>query len=87
MSAPAGKVQNPGPQRIRSVRVRLASRAAMPDRSQPLDAGANYTFRYCVATAPDGGSTACTPGSTGWARARTIVTEVALTNQARMFYP
>ena len=87
VSDPVGKVQNPGPQRIRSVRVRLASRAAMADRSQPLDAGANYTFRYCVATAADGGSTACTPGSTGWARARTIVTEVALTNQARMFYP
>ncbi len=84
---PAGKPQNPGPQRIRAVRVRLATRTSMPDRSQPLDAGPNYTFRYCVAAAPDGGTATCTPGSTGWARARTIVTEVALTNQARMFYP
>lgn len=31
VSDPVGKVQNPGPQRIRAVRVRVASRTAMPD--------------------------------------------------------
>jgi prepilin-type N-terminal cleavage/methylation domain-containing protein len=84
---PAGKVQNPGPQRVRAVRVRLAARTAMADRSQPLDAGANYSFRYCAAVNADGGSGTCTAGSTSWARARTLVTEVSLPNQARFFYP
>lgn len=87
ITTPAGKSQFPGPQRIRSVRVRLATRAAVADRSQGMDAGANYTFRYCAALGADGGSATCTNGSTGWARARTIVTEVSLPNQARLYWP
>jgi hypothetical protein len=87
IATPSGKAQMPGPQRIRSVRVRLATRGAMADRSQPLSAGANYVFRYCTALNADGGSATCTPGSVSWARARTLVTEVSLPNQAKLYWP
>jgi hypothetical protein len=67
------------PQRVRSVRFRLATRAALPDRTQPLSLlpGQPYLSRYCVV-----------PGApcTQFARVRTIMSEVALTNQAGMTY-
>ena len=87
ITTPSGKVQMPGPQRIRSVRVRLASRGASPDRTIGLSAGANYTYRYCVAVNADGGTGTCTAGSTSWARARTLITEVSLPNQAKYYWP
>jgi hypothetical protein len=67
----------PGPQRVRSVRYRLATRAPLADRSAPLPsaAGAPYLVRYCT-------EATCTH----LARVRTIMSEVALTNQARMTY-
>jgi prepilin-type N-terminal cleavage/methylation domain-containing protein len=71
-----------GPQRIRSVRVRLSTRAATPDRSQPLSAGTDYLYRYCVgATTAD-----CVAGNPMYARTRTLISEVSLPNQARLWY-
>lgn len=69
------------PQRIRAVRIRLATRGAVPDRTtdQRLEKN-NYTIRYCLE------ETGCTSGSRQWARVRTVTTEVALPNQARLFY-
>jgi hypothetical protein len=77
-------VSGKGPQRIRSVRVRLVTRAAMADRSvnipvsPPNFTNQPYLYRYCL-------STPCGAGAP-WARARTVVTEVALTNQERSYY-
>lgn len=74
------------PQRIRSVRVRVSTRAATADRSASLIAPkANaqqdvYPLRYCII--PGG----CTVGQNGWTRVRTTTTEVALPNQAKVFY-
>jgi type II secretory pathway pseudopilin PulG len=67
----------PGPQRVRSVRYRLATRAALPDRTAPLPVppGAPYLARYCT-------NATCTHA----ARVRTIMSEVPLINQARMTY-
>ncbi len=76
-----------GPQMIRSVRVRLVTRAAEPDRT--LDVGVlnptpPFTYRYCVL------ATGCDPmnlaGVLQYARARTVTAEVALPNQARNYY-
>ena len=66
-----------GPQRVRSVRYRIATRAALPDRTAPLPVppGFPYIVRYCT-----------NAGCTHAARVRTIMSEVALTNQARMTY-
>lgn len=70
-----------GPQRIRSVRVRAAVRAAYPDRTVNItpvpNTGQPYMYRYFI------------PGVLGglqWARVRTGVTEASLPNQARSFY-
>ncbi len=67
----------PGPQRVRSVRYRLATRAPLADRDAPLPSavGAPYLVRYCT-------EATCKH----LARVRTIMSEVALTNQARMTY-
>ncbi|MBX3234043.1 MAG: type II secretion system protein [Labilithrix sp.] len=68
----------PGPQRVRSVRFRLAIRAAVADREVDLPTGvATSRARVCVDTA-----TPCRK----FARVRTVVSEVALTNQAGAFY-
>jgi prepilin-type N-terminal cleavage/methylation domain-containing protein len=72
------------PQHIRSVRVRIVTRAAIPDRTGALSAGTGYVYRYC--TSQIDGSANCTPGTTSWARTRTLMTEVALPNQARLWY-
>ena len=69
-----------GPQRVRSVRFRLATRAAMPDRNASLIVGpAPYMARYCVQNQP---LAACK----SFARVRTVVSEVALMNQIGMTY-
>jgi hypothetical protein len=91
-----------GPQRIRSTRVRLVTRTALADRSQNITpnpanpstpGGSNEAFimRYCLGTITtgDGGAQTlpdCTKYPTPFARARTFTTEVALPNQARMYY-
>ncbi|HEY2510374.1 MAG TPA: type II secretion system protein [Polyangiaceae bacterium] len=75
-------LSGPQPQRIRSVRVRLVTRAETPDRGEPLDAGAGYLYRYCTATSASG----CVAGANVFARTRTLITEVALPNQARFWY-
>lgn len=78
-----------GPQRIRSVRARITTRAAQPDRSVtipivpgPYPTGSPFqafVYRYYL---PAG----LYPAPLTWARARTVTTEVALPNQARNFY-
>jgi hypothetical protein len=78
----------PGPQRVRSVRFRLAVRTPQPDRVAPLPEPAPYILRYCVDPARG-----CPPvdfqdrnSRPNYARVRTIHSEVALINQARMNY-
>ena len=75
-------LSGPQPQRIRSVRVRLVTRTETPDRGEPLDAGAGYLYRYCTASTTAG----CVAGANVFARTRTVITEVALPNQARFWY-
>lgn len=65
------------PQRIRSARVRLVTRATLPDRTQTLPSPPGFIYRYCTTLA----------GACQWARTRTVTTEVALNNQARFYYP
>ena len=74
----AASLQNMGPQRIRSVRYRLAFRTPFPDRRAdlPTNAGPPYITRYCMGPEP----------CTDWARVRTVISEVALLNQARANY-
>lgn len=76
---------NPGPQRIRSVRARIVTRTAQPDRTinVPLATqftGQEFMYRYCLAT-PCG----TVDGTLRWARARTVTTEISLPNQSRNF--
>jgi prepilin-type N-terminal cleavage/methylation domain-containing protein len=91
-----------GPQRIRSTRVRLVTRTALPDRTsinptppgdvvpQPSTTpGSPYIYRYCLGNAGVGnpGNGVCANnGGVTWARARTAITEVALPNQSHFFY-
>jgi type II secretory pathway pseudopilin PulG len=73
------------PQRIRSVHFRLSTRSAIADRTEMYSMPAAnalqglYPTRYCVLAA-------CTPGQVGWARIRSITTEVATTNLAKLFF-
>jgi prepilin-type N-terminal cleavage/methylation domain-containing protein len=72
-----------GPHRIRSVRYRLTTRTAMPDREQGLNvAGSSYLYRYCV----NNNVATCAGAGPFFARARVTTGEVALVNQARMNY-
>lgn len=75
-AAPIANRGSIGPQRIRSMRYRLTTRAAQPDRDQPLapPAGSDFIYRYRFGT------------SNRYARARVTQGEVALVNQARMNY-
>lgn len=79
----------PGPQRIREVRVRVATRAQLPDRTAnvpaPLLGGtpSEYLFRYCVNPNP---SCSTDDGTLRWSRVRTVTAEVSLPNQARFFW-
>ena len=83
-------VPRPYPQRIRSVRVRLATRAAQPDRTGPIGVapsyGDTYTYRYCVLPSSGGACPNPPDNVERWARVRTLTTEVALPNQAKNFY-
>lgn len=66
------------PDLVRSVRFKLAARAAIPDRTAPLAGpAAGYIYRYCIN--PGG----CTSGNQEFARVRTVVSEVSLQNQWR----
>jgi prepilin-type N-terminal cleavage/methylation domain-containing protein len=73
------------PQRLRSVHFRLTTRSAIADRAEPYSmpqANAQqltYPTRYCVLNT-------CTPGQTGWARLRSVTSEVSLPNLAKLFY-
>lgn len=84
--AAANTVVGAQPQRIRSVRFRLSTRAAVADRVADLQAPAAnaqqgaYPLRYCIVAA------GCTVGQPGWARMRTVTSEVLLGNQASLFY-
>jgi type II secretory pathway pseudopilin PulG len=73
-----GTPTQPGPQRVRSVKFRVSTRASMPDRNRPLTLLPNspYISRYCVDM----------PACTKFSRVRSIVSEVPLINQARMTY-
>ncbi len=73
-------IVNRGPQRIRSIHVRLATRTALPDRGGNIAAPTDYLYRYCIDAVSD--LTNCRQ----FARVRTITTEIALPNQAGMFY-
>jgi prepilin-type N-terminal cleavage/methylation domain-containing protein len=75
-----------GPENVRSVRFRLATRTSIPDREADIQIGPNprsttnpYMVRYCMA----GALATCNT----WSRVRTIVSEVALHNQARASLP
>jgi len=69
---------NPGPQRVRTVRFRVATRASIPDRAANLivPPGAPYLSRYCIDP----------PACKRYARVRSLVSEVALLNQMGMSY-
>lgn len=69
--------QAQGPHHIRSVRYRLAFRTPFPDRRAdlPMPSGPPYISRYCMGDDP----------CTDWARVRTVISEVALLNQAKAY--
>ncbi len=73
------------PQRIRSVHFRLSTRSSIADRNETYSVPAAnaqqgaYPTRYCVLAS-------CTPGQLGWARIRSITSEVATPNLAKFFY-
>jgi type II secretory pathway pseudopilin PulG len=90
-----------GPQRIRSVRVRLVSRSAIADRTSniaptpanPAAAPSGSTselflYRYCAGQITGDAAAPVMPtcNGSGWARARTVTTEVDLPNQAGMHF-
>jgi Tfp pilus assembly protein PilW len=78
---------NVGPQRIRSARVRLVTRAAQSDRSVNVPLGnfgaQTFMYRYCVNASP---SCATNDGTLRWARARTVTAEVSFHNTAQDFF-
>ena len=82
-------VANQGPQRIRSARVRLVTRAAQPDRTvtvgvpSPAGLATDFMYRYCVNSSP---SCATSDGTLRWARTRTVTAEVSLPNQSQDFF-
>jgi type II secretory pathway pseudopilin PulG len=83
--------QNVGPQRIRAVRVRLATRTAQPDRTANVPVTNNpneeFLYRYCVVGGVPGGPCPSPPDRTlRWARVRTITSEVRLQNLSRYYY-
>ncbi|MBX3211958.1 MAG: prepilin-type N-terminal cleavage/methylation domain-containing protein [Labilithrix sp.] len=69
----AATLPNVGPHRIRSVRYRLAFRTAFPDRrgDLPMPGGPPYLSRYRM-------------NGNDYARVRTVISEVALFNQAKV---
>jgi Tfp pilus assembly protein PilW len=92
MTVGASPPVNIGPQRIRSVRTRLVTRTALPDRTVNVAVpnqftGEEYMYRYCVGL-PGQPLPNCSTndGSLKWARTRTVTTEVALPNNSGSFY-
>jgi prepilin-type N-terminal cleavage/methylation domain-containing protein len=83
----AAAAANQGPERIRSVRTRLVTRTALPDRRATIPAqnasAETFLYRYCMTAT---GCPAMPDNTLRWARGRTITTEVALPNQSRSFY-
>lgn len=81
---------NVGPQRIRSARVRLVTRAAQADRTVnvPLTnfSKQQFLYRYCIAAPCLASGVTANDQTLHWARTRTITTEVALPNQSMAFY-
>jgi len=73
------------PQRIRSVHFRLSTRSSIADRAEAITIPAAnakqdiYPTRYCVLAS-------CTAGQVGWARIRSVTSEVATTNLAKFFF-
>jgi len=67
-----------GPHRIRAVHMEITARVPLADRDRPEPA-ASVARRYCI---PGG----CVPGSLTYARTRTITMDVALANQAGVFF-
>lgn len=88
IAGPVGIAQPARPQRIRSVRMRLSTRAATADRYDALSAPAAnvmegaYPFRYCLKTT---GCPIQNPPADEWARMRTTITELSVPNQAKNF--
>jgi len=78
---------NQGPQRIRSARVRLVTRAAQADRTVNVPVTnfgtQEFMYRYCVNSVP---SCATNDQTLRWARARTVTAEVALPNPSQDFF-
>ena len=71
-----------GPQRVRSVRYRIATRTALADRDANLPGPATgFITRYCVQNASAAGGSC-----KSFARVRTLVSEVTLLNQLGMTY-
>jgi hypothetical protein len=87
LNAPAnGGAGAKDPQRIRAVKFMIQTRAAIADRTAtiPVASGAGsgtFLYRYCMNAAGCAGNSLLQ-----WARVRTIVSEVALTNQQQAFY-
>lgn len=76
---PVGSTTNLGPHLIRSVRFRVALRAAVNDRVNNIASpGEGYLYRYCMDLPT------CTGPEPRYARVRTITGEVALPNQQRI---
>lgn len=70
----------PGPQRVRSVRYRVATRTALADRDSYLGgAPPPYMTRYCI-------QNVTAANCKSFARVRTLVSEVTLLNQLGMTY-
>jgi prepilin-type N-terminal cleavage/methylation domain-containing protein len=67
-----------GPHRIRALHMEFSARVPLADRDRPEPVGAGQR-RYCIPGA-------CVPGSQTYARTRTTTMDVALTNQAGVFY-
>jgi hypothetical protein len=90
-ATPVSGPLHPDPQRIRSVRFRLATRAGQADRPNDIpvqsaaDAGGGtFLYRYCLPVPP---ATSCVgKAPLQWARVRTLVGEVSLPNQQQAFF-
>jgi hypothetical protein len=81
---------NVGPQRIRSARVRVVTRAAQADRTVNVPVTnfgqQEFVYRYCVAPPCLASGAKPNDQTLHWARARTMTTEVAFPNQAKDFF-
>jgi hypothetical protein len=83
-----------GPQRIRAVRVRMSTRTSIPDRTLnitplnpvPVTGPGIGLYRYCASPPCSGPTFSQNATAPTWARVRSVVTEVALPNQARLYY-